>query len=189
LFFVAGLAQAYAAPAVTKVERDGEVYRVAVDARIRAPVARVRALLTDYAHLDRLNGAIITSEVMQDYGAGRYRVRIVTRACVWFFCRRVHQVQDVVESGEGTITVRVIPELSDFRHGFARFSIRHDGDGARVTIVSEVEPDFWIPPLIGPWLIKRKLLSEALETVENLEARGADGGTSRGLAAGLSVDV
>jgi hypothetical protein len=32
-----------------------------------------------------------------------------------------------------------------------------------------VEPDFWIPPLIGPWLIKRKLLSETLETVDNLE--------------------
>jgi hypothetical protein len=188
LFFVAGLAQAYGAPPVTMVERDGEVYRVAVDARIRAPVARVRALLTDYAHLDRLNEAIVSSEVMDDYGAGRYRVRIVTRACIWFFCRTVHQVQDVVESGESTIKVRVIPELSDFRQGSARFFVRRDGEGARVNIVSEVEPDFWIPPLIGPWLIKRKLLSEALETVKNLEARGR-GATSRGLSAHLLADA
>jgi hypothetical protein len=38
-----------------------------------------------------------------------------------------------------------------------------------VLIRSAVEPDFWIPPFIGPWLIERKLRSETLETVRNLE--------------------
>ncbi len=142
-----------------------------VDALVQAPAARVRARLTDYAHLARLNGAIKSSRVLANTGPGQYQVRIVTRACVWFFCRTVKQVQSVHEAGDGWIDVRVIPELSDFKQGWAHFHILAEGAPTRVLIVSEVEPDFWIPPVIGPWLIKRKLRSEMLETVANLETQ------------------
>ena len=67
------------------------------------------------------------------------------------------------------ITAVVVPKLSDFQHGYARVNIWQEPTGTRVLIRSEVRPDFWIPPIIGPWLIKRKLRSEALETVQNLE--------------------
>ena len=78
-------------------------------------------------------------------------------------------MQDVIESPDGSVTALVVPELSDFRYGYARLNLWQEVDGTRILIRSEVEPDFWIPPLIGPWLIKRKLLSETLETVDNLE--------------------
>ena len=58
---------------------------------------------------------------------------------------------------------------SDLRHGYARVDMWQESEGTRILIRSEVEPDFWIPPLIGPWVIKKKLRSEALETVRNLE--------------------
>ena len=37
------------------------------------------------------------------------------------------------------------------------------------------EPDFWVPPVIGPWLIQRKLVSEVAETVMYIEAQQAAG--------------
>jgi hypothetical protein len=144
-------------------------YFVEVDALVSAPEPAVRRLLTDYEHLSRVNSAIESSEILLERKAGDYQVRTVTKACVWFYCKRIHQVQDVIESRDGSITAVVIPEQSDFRHGYARFNIWPEPNGTRVQIRSEVEPDFWIPPIIGPWLIKRKLLSEALETVRNLE--------------------
>ncbi len=144
-------------------------YFVEVDALVSAPEPAVRRLLTDYDHLSRVNPAIESSEILLERKLGDYRVRTVTVACVWFYCKRIEQVQDVIESQDGTITAIVIPELSDFQHGYARISLWPEPDGTRVLIRSEVRPDFWIPPLIGPWLIKRKLRSEALETVRNLE--------------------
>lgn len=152
------------------VDRHGDLYRMEVDALVQAPASGVRARLTDYAHLDRLNGSIKSSELLPGTAPGEPRVRIVTRACVWFFCRTIEQVQSVRETRDGWIEARVIPELSDFKRGSARFSIHPEAGGTRVLILSEVEPDFWIPPVIGPWLIKRKLRSEVLETVSNLEA-------------------
>ncbi len=144
-------------------------YFVEVDALVSAPEPAVRHLLTDYAHLSRVNPAIESSEILLERRLGDYQVRTVTKACVWFYCKRIHQIQDVIESEDGTITAVVIPELSDFQHGYARVNLWQESNGTRVLIRSEVRPDFWIPPLIGPWLIKRKLRSEALETVRNLE--------------------
>lgn len=144
-------------------------YFVEVDALISAPEAKIRSLLTDYNHLSRVNPAIEISEILLERKMGDYMVRTVTEACVWFYCMRVQQVQNVIESQDGSITAIIIPEKSDFQHGYARVNIWSEPDGTRVLFRSEVRPDFWIPPLIGPWLIKRKLKSETLETVQNLE--------------------
>lgn len=147
----------------------GGVYLVEVDALVNVPEPQVRELLTDYNDLGRINPAIEVSEILKTREPGDYQVRTVTEACVWFYCKRIHQVQDVIEASDGSVTATVIPEMSDFRNGYARLNLWQEPGGTRVLIRSEVEPDFWIPPLIGPWLIKRKLRSEALETVHNLE--------------------
>ena len=154
---------------VATVSHQSGSYLVEVDMLVQMDEPRVRALLTDYNNLGRVNPAIEVSEILLTRGPGDYRVRTVTEACVWFYCMHVHQVQDVIESPDGSVTALVVPELSDFRYGYARLNLWQEVDGTRILIRSEVEPDFWIPPLIGPWLIRRKLLSETLETVDNLE--------------------
>jgi len=154
---------------VASVSHQSGSYLIEVDTRVQMDEPQVRALLTDYNNLGRVNPAIEVSEILLTRRSGDYRVRTVTEACVWFYCMRVHQVQDVIEAQDGTVTALIVPELSDFRYGYARLNLWQEADGTRILIRSEVEPDFWIPPLIGPWLIKRKLLSETLETVENLE--------------------
>lgn len=166
LWAVAGMAgKVYMASASHKYG----VYLVEVDALVNVSEPRVRELLTDYNNLGKLNPAIEVSEIIKTREPGDYQVLTETEACVWFYCKRIHQVQDVIESYDGSVTATVIPELSDFRNGYARLNLWQEPGGTRVLIRSEVEPDFWIPPLIGPWLIKRKLQSEALETVRNLE--------------------
>ncbi|HHH45123.1 MAG TPA: hypothetical protein ENK49_13380 [Gammaproteobacteria bacterium] len=154
---------------VASVSHQSGSYLVEVDTLVQVNEHRARALLTDYSHLERVNPAIEVSEILLTRGPGDYRVRTVTHACIWFYCRRLRQVQDVIESQDGTVTALVVPELSDFRYGYARLNLWQEADGTRILIRAEVEPDFWIPPLIGPWLIKRKLLSETLETVGRLE--------------------
>jgi hypothetical protein len=163
--FAAAAGQVYTA----LVTHQSGSYFVEVDTLTNAPEPAVRRLLTDYDHLGRVNSAIESSEILLERKAGDYQVRTVTKACVWFYCRRIRQVQNVIESQDGSITAVVIPEQSDFKHGYARINLWQEPTGTRVLIRSEVQPDFWIPPIIGPWIIKRKLRSEALETVNNLE--------------------
>lgn len=154
---------------VASATHESGSYLVEVDVLVAVPETRVRELLTDYNNLGRVNPAIQVSEVLMTRAVGDYRVRTVTEACVWFYCKRIHQIQDVIEGLDGSVTATVLPSQSDFRYGYARLNLWSEPAGTRVLIRSEVEPAFWIPPVIGPWLIKRKLRSEALETVFNLE--------------------
>jgi hypothetical protein len=140
---------------VASADHQRGIYRVEVDALVSAPEPQVRRLLTDYRHLGRINPAIEHSQILLHRGPGDYRVRTVTLACVWFYCKRVHQVQDVLEASDGSVTATVLPRHSDFRSGTARLDLAPVAGGTRVQIRASVEPDFWIPPLIGPWLIQR----------------------------------
>jgi hypothetical protein len=36
---------------------------------------------------------------------------------------------------------------------------------------AELEPDFFLPPLIGPWLIRREMVNQITEIVMIIEAR------------------
>ncbi len=154
---------------VAQAGHDHGLYTVEVDMRLDAPRAEVWRLLTDYPHYGRLNEAIQLSEVLEQRGAGDYRVRVVTDACVYFFCKRLVQVQDVVEVNGSYLSANVLPELSHFRYGVARAYVWEEGQQTRVRVLAEVVPDFWVPPLIGPWLIAHKLRTEALETVRSVE--------------------
>lgn len=144
-------------------------YFIEVDALVSAPEPTVRHLLTDYANLSRVNSAIEVSVIQRKLRNGSFQVRTVTKACVLFYCKWIRQVQNVVESQDGSITAVVIPARSDFHNGYARVNLWQEQAGTRVLIRAEVRPKFWIPPIIGPWLLKRKLRSETLETMKNIE--------------------
>jgi len=147
---------------------------VEVDALLDITEHQARALLTDYNHLERLSPAVERSEILNMRAPGEYRVRTVTRTCLWFYCKRLTRVQDVVEAHDGSITAIVVPELSDFSYGNMRLNLWQEVAGTRILIRSEVTPDVWIPPLLGPWWIKRELHAEAVQTMHKLERAAAE---------------
>jgi hypothetical protein len=152
---------------------------IEVDALLDVAEARARTLLTDYSHLERFSPAVERSEILNTHAPGEYRVRTVTQTCLWFYCKRLTRVQDVVEAHDGSITAVVVPQLSDFSSGNMRLNLWQEVAGTRILIRSEVTPDVWIPPLLGPWLIKRALYAEALQTVHNLERLAAELASNR----------
>jgi hypothetical protein len=152
-----------------RVEHKDKRYFVELDMRIKADPKRVHQLLTDYKHLGRLNDSIKSSEIVYSLNERNHRVKVVTKACVMFFCKTIRQVQDVEQIGSNIVIATVIPELSDFDYAHARWSIEPQQGMTRVTFSSDLKPSFWVPPVIGPPLIKNKLHDEAISTVETLE--------------------
>lgn len=165
---LAGLARA-AGIVDLHVERTNDRYRLAMRMNLEMPARALRAMVTDYAHLSRLNPAITESEVLARSG-GVTRVRTVVQGCIAFFCFDVHQVQDVHALPDGTILAVTVPSLSDFSYGRARWHILARGPNAcRLDFKAVLVPSFWVPPLIGPWLIRYKMRQEALRTAAVLE--------------------
>ena len=150
------------------VGSDGDHYLVHIDMLIDAHPEQVRALLTDYAHLDRLSPSITGSELIYS-NTPHYRVRVTTDGCVFFYCRQLVQVQDVTELKNGYILVKVVPEMSDFNYSQNIWRIQTRYGRTRVTYSSDLVPGFWVPPIVGTAIFQHKLLEESQHVIENLE--------------------
>lgn len=151
------------------VEQFGTRYVAAIDARFDVPAERLRALLTDYPNLGLINDSIQRSEVLETISPRHHCVRTEARVCVALLCKTIVQVQDVSQLPDGDILATVRASRSDFSYGVARWQFQEEAAGTRMRFRSEIEPAFWVPPLIGPWLIRHALQAEALESVANLE--------------------
>jgi hypothetical protein len=66
----------------------------------------------------------------------------------------------------------------------SEWSFTPDGEGTRVTYFMEMEPDFWLPPFVGPWFLKRTLLRGAPAAIDQIEylAQQEDGAATRAAA-------
>lgn len=174
-----GLAFALAAPAVRAVlvdriavSRDGAVYRVAMRVKLDVPPARAWEVFSEYANLPRIHHAVREVRKLDGADSGAQRLLTEVRVCVSFYCRVLQQVQDMrPEPGAagGRLSATVLPQSRDLKSGHAVWNIRACGDGACLDFDAELEPKFWVPPLIGPWLIQRKLREEAIETSAGIE--------------------
>ena len=149
-----------------------DAYSIRMEADISAPAMYVRALLTDYEHLGRVNPAIRESRLLGSFKPAQQRVRTVTRSCAAFMCFDMVQVQDVLERADGEIIVTTVPEQSDFKEGIALWRILPNGNRTHVVFEARMRPAFWVPPVIGTWLLERQINQQLELTVRNLTRLG-----------------
>lgn len=158
LAFVAGGAEA-ARVADLAVAHSKGVFSARGTFTLDATPAAVRAVLTDYDHLQRLTPAILESRVMERFAAGAL-VFTRTRACAGWFCRELRKVERVEVAGD-TIVAIALPAQSDVTMSRTTWRITAVGTGTRVAWESSFDPVFFVPPLVGPALIKRALVRES----------------------------
>lgn len=155
-----------------QVERDDTRYTVAAAMLIDVPRQTAFRAATDYERLPEFNPSIVSSKRL----SGR-RLRSNIRLCVSFFCKQIEQVMRYVEQAPERIDMQVLPNAGDLKRGHAdwRFSAAERG-GTRLLFDAEIEPAFWVPPLIGPYLIARELRRQARVTAESIERLADDYG-------------
>jgi hypothetical protein len=144
-------------------------FKIALDAVVDAPTRQVYAVLADYAGLGKLNPVITAMSVdIAPNGRGE-RVRSVIRACIWFFCRQIVQVEDVTEPDPNTIVAHIVPGAGDFESGSCFWRVTNEGPRTRLHYEAIRVAAFWIPPLIGPWAINRTVREQFESSIVILE--------------------
>ncbi len=158
---------------ITIVLHDGG-YVVAFDAVIDAPKNRVRSVLSDFAHLQRINPDITSSTFARAPSGTGERVRTVLHFCVWFFCKNLIQVEDVSEPDADTIVARIVPGAGDFSGGVSLWRLVGNGATTRLHYEATRELTGWLPPFVGPAVVKRTLRARfraSIIAVERLARR------------------
>lgn len=148
-------------------------YHVEIDAVLDARAAAVYAVLTDYDRWAEINDLIKVSVVEEVVNPSTKLVRTVSEGCVLRFCKRVEQVQWMRTSPQWRISAEVLPERSDLQSGWARTRLVEHSGRTLFHYEMALVPDFWVPPFIGPMIVRRKLRQQAIETAAAVEAAAA----------------
>lgn len=146
-------------------------YRYLFSATLAAEEKAVRAVVADFDRLGRLNDDIITSRVIARYSDTQLKRQLLLKHCLLVFCFNLDFVELVEILPNGDIETRIVPEESSFHRGTSVWRIAAvDSTHTRVTLEADQAPRFFIPPIIGPLVIKGSFLREVNETLQKLEA-------------------
>ena len=162
-----------------EISFEGRTYQYIFIARMRGDINAVHAVVTDYDHMQRINDDIVESRVLARYDNGELKRLLRLRHCILVFCFDMDFVERVRESPGHIITI-VVPEESTFLDGTANWQLQAlDGGYTRISVSARQTPRFWIPPVLGPMILKRVFMQEVAETCANIE-RIVNAGASRG---------
>ncbi len=169
LLAVAG-SQALHAAEIRQLDVERADGRVTVNSEIliAAPQAAVFAALSDYEKFSELSERYLESGFVEPAGDGAPRIHTVVEGCVLFFCQTIERYARLELTPDTQIEAVVDVELSDLRFGHETWELSSEGDSTRV-YRHELEPDFWVPPVIGVWAIKRILVGDALKAAMRIE--------------------
>ena len=153
----------------THVTEDNGVFRIKVSAVIDAAPDYIRYVLADSEHIYRLSPSIIESEVLPSSSAEEKHVRTRLLCCFPVFCREVERVDTVRMLKSGDFEAEIIPALSEFKSGKATWTITPLNSGSHVVYEAHLEPDFFIPPVVGTQVAINNLRDEFTTTFIRIE--------------------
>lgn len=142
---------------------------------INAPPKLIIDTLLDYSHFYRLSGGIKETRYLDPDPDGTPVAFTLVESCVLFFCKQIKKTERIVFASHSEIVLEADPVRSDFKFMYSRWSTRIEDGQTILSYDMDMEPDFWIPPLIGTWAIKRKLHDSAMNMARRLEKIASTG--------------
>src|SRR5512143_65964 len=146
---------------------DGKAIQVEVALALPIKHEVVWEVLNDYENMPRFVPDILATRLISA-GPGRKRVEIDGVARLLFLEYPTSTTLDVVYPPDGSIAINSVAGNLAV-HGV----VRMHGDGAhtRVDYQVRITPDFWLPPLIGDFLISRQIKREFAGMVAEMHRR------------------
>lgn len=153
---------------VTLEKRDG-LYFATSEIWLDAEPEGIYEVLSNWDISTRFSSLIVESRNIEDDEQGRAGFYMKNKGCVLFFCRTVERYGYLENEPNALIRAIAIAEKSDFDVSDERWYLEEEGDGTRIRYEMTMKPKFWIPPIIGPYAIRRKIRKDGLEALERVE--------------------
>lgn len=153
-----------------KVEHSSGQYTVNSVVWFDASVEQVFEVFRQWDLSTKFSSAIVESRDVAADELGRPQYYVRNEGCLLFFCKSfVRQGYVELEVNE---TLRAIanPDTSDFSLSNETWTFVAEEGGTVVAYHLQMEPKFWVPPGIGPYLIKRKFRNNGGDAIDRIEA-------------------
>lgn len=156
-----------------QVSREGSHFLIDMHIAIDEPPPAVFRALQDYAAMARYNPDLRAVRIEKTAFPDRVRLFTTIHTCVLVFCKTMHQEQIVTATASadgGALHAELV--AGDFRGGHGLWVVRPcptDRSESCLDVRIELVPGFWVPPVIGSWVVRRKMAEEAHRTSAGLE--------------------
>ncbi len=152
---LAGSAPVWAETIAIEAERESGGGAVKVQTRLALPFdfAEVWDVLNDYEHMPRFVPDIHRASLIQA-DKNHKVVKLDGVTTLLFLHFPIEVVVDVRYLSDRRISLKSVSGNLDVR---ADVRLDSDGNSTRVTYVAYLQPSFWLPPVIGPYLIGQQI--------------------------------
>jgi hypothetical protein len=161
------------------VTRQRGRYSLEAEARLDATPESIYAVLTDFDDnaYSRISRAYKESRYLKPAADGTPLVYTRMEGCALWHCMSLERTERLETEAPRWIKSTTLPEGSNFKFSTSEWVLERDGENTRMTYKLEMEPDFFVPPVVGPWYLKRTLSQGGLRAVTRIErlARELDG--------------
>jgi len=152
-----------------EVNYEEGIYTMNSEVWFDATVEQVYEIFRSWDNSTKFSSAIVESRDIPVDEQGRPQFYVRNRSCILLFCKSFERQGYVESEVNVVIHAFVDPEKSDFHLSNESWRFVERDGGTVVIYDFEMQPKFWIPPGIGPYLIKRKLRNNGGSAVDRIE--------------------
>ncbi len=182
VLIVAGAASAAELRSIEVEHHKGE-YSLVSEAWFDAGLDETFEIFRHWDYSTKFSSAIVEAKDLEPDETGRPGFYIQNRGCILFICFKLVRQGYVELQHNKVLRAFADPELSDFEFSNETWTFAEVDGGTSVLYELHMDPKVWVPPAIGPYMIKRKLRSDGSSALDIIEALAKE------LAAGNEIVV
>lgn len=152
------------------IERNDNYYRLNSETWFDVSPEALYRVLSDYDLFTKFTSAIAESRNVEPDNRGRPQFFSRMEGCVLLWCKSFVRNGYLVLKPMKEINAITNPETSDFKLSRESWTLIPEDGGTLLIYDFHMIPDFWVPPVIGPFYIKRALKSGGDRAVNRIEA-------------------
>ncbi|NOX68700.1 MAG: SRPBCC family protein [Gammaproteobacteria bacterium] len=152
------------------VELQDDHYYLKSEAWLDASKEDIYRVLSDYDLYVQISSGFVESRNEEADSDGKPRFYTRMQGCVLLFCKSFERHGYLILEPHTDIVAIVDPEESDFDFSRESWELVSEGDGTVMIYNFEMDPGFWVPPVIGPYYIKRTLRRGGKDAIRRIEA-------------------
>ena len=154
------------------VTLDDGRYKVVAEMLVNTPPAPTFAALVDYDRFHERSEAYAQSRYLAPALDGTPRVFTRIEGCVLYVCRGIERNARLrAEPLERIVATVEIEPGGQLKYGEEIWELSPHDVGTGITYRHEIELNFWLPPVIGPWAVRSALswgASAAAQAIEDM---------------------
>jgi len=167
------------------VDRDGKRYVMRSEVFFDVDRQTLYDVFRDWGLSTEFSSWVVEARNLAPDETGQPGFYIRNHGCILFVCKTLVREGYVDDEPYEVIRASADAERSDFTISNETWRFSTEGDGTLVVYELEMVPEFWVPPVIGPWIIKRKLKNDGGDALDRIEriAQERAAGVEPGLSA------